>query len=57
MGIIRDNARDEEIEVQHFVRNGEWDKELLLSQLSEKMVDLIIRNIKALRNGNSNDLP
>lgn len=51
------NNAEEMIKVKAFVRNGEWDKQLLLSQHLEEMVDPIIGIIKSPRNDYSNDLP
>ncbi|KAM3217162.1 hypothetical protein P3L10_026605 [Capsicum annuum] len=41
-----DSFQHEELEVNNFSRNGEWDKQRLLSYFSEEMVDMILEYIK-----------
>lgn len=49
--------QDEEIEVSKFIRNGKWDRQLLLNSVSEEMVELIIQTIKPYMEGHENNKP
>ncbi|KAF3643159.1 hypothetical protein FXO37_22128 [Capsicum annuum] len=49
--------QDEEIEVKFFITNEEWDKQKLISILSEEMVELILQTVKPTVEGHYNDKP
>lgn len=51
-----DAIQDEEAEVRNFVKNGEWDRQILKSVISEEMVELILQTLKPLVEGYQNDI-
>lgn len=52
-----ESFQDEEIEVRNFIKNGKWDKQLLLSCLSEDIVDLNREIVKPVVEEHQNDRP